>query len=700
MTRFSLLFAVCLAVTALAWAGSAPVMSKFDPSEIVLSPSGEVHDRATLDDPQPDTLFYDDGNPQYYFGTVNYYVYVRFTPPADFQLRSIYVVVWSPVAGTCSLFVHLPGAGTNPGTLLSSTTFPLSVGFFWYDVNLPAPLDFTAQQNFLIVVGRATGGNQDPPAGWHMLFDQGTTTSRSLRTGSNGSRMTGPYQAVSGDYPIRAGGVNAPLTDISVVQCFNSVQPSGRPSFNVLPEAQMRFKGEVSNAGNLVISADTVSWSVRGPGGTVVFTDQATGGPLALHAHAVLQTPTIFSPTTVGEYIVTCVSRAAGDANAENDTTRLRFFVGNQPRWFRYDDNAAPESHVNYSAGNGWGASFRPVSYTAAIESVRVEISTTAAVPGDLRIYRSDAEGLPGGAALWQSTPTLVSGWNVVAVNPPVEIYQGESFALAYLWTGGALGKDDSPPNCAGIDSMGTVSWQVSGSGATWNADNSGNWALQVYLDTSSALPPYPTIETDPDDTLQFGQVDTTGSTSSTVDLVIYNRGSSEPLGVTQMSIIPALNRSAFTINPTTLTVPASDSAIVQITFNPATARTYNGSLTITNNSVNMPMLILTIRAEGVRADAVEMPDGSLPGEFALEQNFPNPFNPATDIRFALPVASHARLTVFNVIGQEIAVLADGMRSAGVHTVTFDASQLPAGVYFYRLEAGSFSDIRKMLLLK
>ncbi|MCX6601220.1 MAG: T9SS type A sorting domain-containing protein [bacterium] len=705
MSRFSLLFAVCLAVTALAWAAGAPVMSKFDPSQVVLSPSGEIRDRTTLDDPQPDTLRYDDGNPQiYYDGMVNYYVYVRFTPPVNFQLRSIYVAVWSPVAATCSLFVHLPGAGTNPGTLLSSTTFTLAADFIWYDVNLPDSLDFTAQQDFLIVVGRATGGAaippNIPPPGWHMVFDQGTTTNRSKTTNNNGNRTAGPYYAVSGDYPIRAGGVNAPLTDISAVQCFNSVQPSGGPSFNVLPGTEMRFKGEVSNAGNLVISADTVRWSVRGPGGGVVFTDQAAGGPLALHAHAFLQTPTIFSPTTLGEYLVTCVSRAAGDANAENDTTRLRFFVGDQPRWFRYDDNAAPESHVNSATNSGYGLSFTPVSYTAAIESVRVEVSATGPVTGDLRIYGNDAQGVPGGAALWQSTPSLVSGWNVVAVNPPVQIYEGESFAVAYLWTGAALGKDGSSPNDAGIDSMGTVSWQVSGSGATWNADNSGNWAIQAYLDTSDSMPPYPMIETDPNDTLQFGQVDTTGATSRTLDLVIYNRGSSDPLNVTQMAILPVTIRSVFTINPTTVTVPASDSAIVQITFNPATVRTYNGSLTITNNSVNMPAVVLTIRAEGVRANAVEILDGSLPGEFALEQNFPNPFNPATDIRFALPVASHARLTVFNVIGQEIAVLADGMHSAGVHIVTFDASQLPAGVYFYRLEAGSFSDIRKMLLLK
>jgi hypothetical protein len=167
------------------------------------------------------------------------------------------------------------------------------------------------------------------------------------------------------------------------------------------------------------------------------------------------------------------------------------------------------------------------------------------------------------------------------------------------------------------------------------------------------------------------------------------------------MTILPLTIRNVFTINPTTLTgVAAGDSGIIQITFNPAAVRTYNGSLTITNTSVNMPTLMLTIRAEGVRPDAAEIPEGALPGQFALGQNFPNPFNPTTDIRFALPSAANARLTVFNVIGQEIAVLTNGMRPAGVHTVTFDASQLPAGIYFYRLEAGSFSDIRKMLLLK
>ncbi|MDD5088138.1 MAG: T9SS type A sorting domain-containing protein, partial [bacterium] len=63
-------------------------------------------------------------------------------------------------------------------------------------------------------------------------------------------------------------------------------------------------------------------------------------------------------------------------------------------------------------------------------------------------------------------------------------------------------------------------------------------------------------------------------------------------------------------------------------------------------------------------------------------------------------VAADVRLTVFNLLGQEMAVLASGAMNACVHVVSFDAAELPAGVYFYRLDAGSFTDVKKMMLLK
>jgi hypothetical protein len=89
-----------------------------------------------------------------------------------------------------------------------------------------------------------------------------------------------------------------------------------------------------------------------------------------------------------------------------------------------------------------------------------------------------------------------------------------------------------------------------------------------------------------------------------------------------------------------------------------------------------------------------------LPTEFSLAQNYPNPFNPTTVIEFALPVASHTSLKIFDVTGRLVATLVDESLTAGVHTVGFDAAKLASGVYFYKLVAADFSQTRKMVVLK
>lgn len=86
--------------------------------------------------------------------------------------------------------------------------------------------------------------------------------------------------------------------------------------------------------------------------------------------------------------------------------------------------------------------------------------------------------------------------------------------------------------------------------------------------------------------------------------------------------------------------------------------------------------------------------------DFQLEQNYPNPFNPSTMISVQLPTASDIRLTIFNLLGQEVFTLAQGRFEAGQHSFRFDATNLPSGVYLYRLSTGSFSRTRKMALVK
>jgi Secretion system C-terminal sorting domain len=85
---------------------------------------------------------------------------------------------------------------------------------------------------------------------------------------------------------------------------------------------------------------------------------------------------------------------------------------------------------------------------------------------------------------------------------------------------------------------------------------------------------------------------------------------------------------------------------------------------------------------------------------FVLDQNFPNPFNPSTTIRYGLPSKSAVQLAVFNTLGQQVAALQNGEQDAGYHEVKFDGSGLSSGVYFYRIEAGSFVQTRKLLLIR
>ena len=85
---------------------------------------------------------------------------------------------------------------------------------------------------------------------------------------------------------------------------------------------------------------------------------------------------------------------------------------------------------------------------------------------------------------------------------------------------------------------------------------------------------------------------------------------------------------------------------------------------------------------------------------FELSQNYPNPFNPSTQIEFSVPQQSTVQLKVYNTLGQLVATLVNGNLSAGSHSVTFDARNLASGLYIYRLSAGNFTSVKKMMLLK
>ncbi|MDP2362134.1 MAG: T9SS type A sorting domain-containing protein, partial [Ignavibacteria bacterium] len=88
------------------------------------------------------------------------------------------------------------------------------------------------------------------------------------------------------------------------------------------------------------------------------------------------------------------------------------------------------------------------------------------------------------------------------------------------------------------------------------------------------------------------------------------------------------------------------------------------------------------------------------PSELYLSQNYPNPFNPSTTINFSVPKLSFISISVYDVLGNEIAILVNEEKPAGTFELTWNAENLPSGIYFYKLKTGNFIDTKKMILLR
>jgi photosystem II stability/assembly factor-like uncharacterized protein len=92
--------------------------------------------------------------------------------------------------------------------------------------------------------------------------------------------------------------------------------------------------------------------------------------------------------------------------------------------------------------------------------------------------------------------------------------------------------------------------------------------------------------------------------------------------------------------------------------------------------------------------------DKSSPAGFSLKQNYPNPFNPSTTIEYSIPEGGNVRLVVYNSLGEEVAVMKNNFEESGSYKINFDASNLSSGIYYYQLNSGEFSSIKKMIILK
>jgi hypothetical protein len=175
-------------------------------------------------------------------------------------------------------------------------------------------------------------------------------------------------------------------------------------------------------------------------------------------------------------------------------------------------------------------------------------------------------------------------------------------------------------------------------------------------------------------------------NTDSAVDSTRYNMTA---LPGFDNSLTVGVNGSIYNLNVGRVTIAAGDSSTFGVAYVYGTS--LNAMLAAADSADARYAKVFT---------SVQQTSPAVPQNTSLLQNYPNPFNPSTRIEFALASSSQTRLTVYDALGRLVATLVDQQLPAGVHACTFDAGTLAGGVYFYRLDAGKYSSVHQMLLIK
>ncbi len=444
---------------------------------LVISPSGSS--TPVTESAQPDTLYYDSGGFYYLYGPTDLWGIVRFTAPADFELRCLYLQMSNPNGSAEGVTVYVyddDGAG-NPGEIRSGPYFfngPLWLGYSWLDVELEAPFpQFSAGDDFFVVFGPAPMGQASE--GWFLYTDAYGNTD--FRSGYSTS-PEGPWSfSLSGDLIVRAGGQVAAYTDLQVTACFNDLQ-----RFFLTPGEVVYYQAEVANVGSLPVTDFLLVWEIEDEGGEVVFSDSLEGGALPAGYSDTFTSPNGWVTGSAGYYAVTASVICAADVNGDNDRAFLEQGVGVTDGGWLYYDDGEPGGNVTAPQGTGWGNRFDPPVYPVKVESLGVGIA--AEVP-DAEVVLVNINGFSV-EELWRYTGPLQEGLNIIPVEEPTIVYSG-GIGVGYLYApGGAIWKDDDPPLAAANPEMPPAGYQITS--GSWNPVEAGDWMLRAYTSSVTGV--------------------------------------------------------------------------------------------------------------------------------------------------------------------------------------------------------------------
>ena len=427
-----------------------------------------------MDNPEPDTIRYDDfGTTHYWWPIGSYYVSTRFTPQSDFELRSAYVMetcndatlrynVW--VTGDIMVgTLHTPDDAVIHTELLDLT--PTIGNLIIEQIDFIDSVSFFAGEDFHIVIGPLAAN--DPSPRFNTWLDAGSQGYfRSLYTTLWPTGAV--FDLVAGtnyDWRIRAGGEYVgDYTDATVT---NVVNDSAKYFF--CPSTPVTFGATVENLGTLAIPNYDVKWVVRDGAGVLSDSIQGSYTNLGIGVEANIVAPSAWNESAVGSYIVTCTILAPGDATPDNDDMLFEEYVYDPTlsTLLTYTESPFPVG-LTMDPGEGYAMQYDACSYPVEITHLEIEPQTAGAAA--VRVYGDDGTGnLDPTAVLYDSTVTLALINNIIPLVPPVPIASGP-FYVAYINTGTvdlSVPMDDDPN--AGANPVTSVRWSTNDNGATFD---------------------------------------------------------------------------------------------------------------------------------------------------------------------------------------------------------------------------------------
>ncbi len=432
-----------------------------------------------LDDPQPDSIWYDNG--VVYFlsgGAGTFYPAMRFTPLAEFDLVEVSLIL-NYISHTHNYTIWVTGVSggaPDPANILMEVP-DLVPQNGWQAVHLPDTLTFALGEDFCIVYGETESATSG--IGWFPNCDdvpQGRSFMGTLPFPANPT----PVFSYGFSWCIRARGIQAEsdIVDVGVINVDNTTA-----QWFICEGDNITYRAEVENFGNVAIPSFDVTWRVEDLTPTQVFTTTSTGfGPLAVGATMTVTATAAWTASTAGEYMAVATVTALGDAVPENDSLVIEQQVYDPAVSTMLDYEEAISGNLIQDPGEGKAIEFTPCSYPAEVTHIEVEVNqdfglTTLQIVGDDGLDNPDPSNV-----LFDSTFTTVTGVNSIAVGS-VPIVSG-SFYVAYF-NAEAVNTASLPlgvPPHAGTNTTMSTTFTTTNSGVSWTADPGVDHPLRARI--------------------------------------------------------------------------------------------------------------------------------------------------------------------------------------------------------------------------